>query len=404
MTQAGGGAERDAAATGSVGMSGRSGGGGSAEASPAAAPKPASRPGRLLAVDALRGIAVLLMIEQHLGVWLWEVPAGHKVWDFPGLVAVNALGGGAAPAFITVAGVGAALFLPGRARPDRAMFLRGLIVMGFGLLLNLLAPNWFSWRSWFVLHLMGFGMATTPIWRRLSSRALLAVTAAILVVTPLLLAALDTPGYLSGRRMAGYTGEFGGPLLPGAFWRLAFAEGQFPIFPWLSFYLAGLVAGRAVAAGEQAPIVRLGLVSLGIGGVGLAAFALGVPGIVDLPRYFKFNVPFFPATPAFILAVGGLVLLTLAAFIAFERRYPMSPRGPLVVLGRASLTLLLSHVVLFREGGMAFGFWKHFTAGQTLGILAAVFIVAVVVCRAWQRRGYAYGAEWLLRRLTPRDS
>jgi uncharacterized membrane protein len=359
---------------------------------------------RLLSVDALRGIAVLLMIEQHLGAWLWKVPAGHKVWDFPLLVGVNALGGGAAPAFITVAGVGAALFLPGRARPDRAMFLRGLIVMGFGLLLNLLAPNWFSWRSWFVLHLMGFGMATTPLWRRLSSRALLAVASAVLLATPLLLAALDTPGYLPGRRMAGYSGEFGGEVLPGAVWRLAFAEGQFPIFPWLSLYLAGLVAGRAVAEGEQAPIVRLGLAGLGFGGAGLAAFALGVPGVVDLPRYFKFNVPFFPATPAFILAIGGLVLLTLAAFIAFERRHPMSSRGPLVVLGRASLTLLLGHVVLFREGGMAFGFWKRFEAGETLAILGAVFVLAVILCRAWQRSGYAYGAEWLLRRLTPRES
>lgn len=370
-----------------------------AEATPGAAG--ASR--RLLAVDALRGIAVLLMIEQHLGVWLWKVPAGHKVWDYPVLVGINALGGGAAPAFITVAGVGAALFVPGRSRPDRAMFLRGLVVMGFGLLLNLLAPNWFSWRSWFVLHLMGFGMATTPLWRRLSSRALVAVVAAILLATPLLLAAFDTPGYLSGSRMAGYSGEFGGPLLPGAFWRLALAEGQFPIFPWLSFYLAGLVAGRAVAAGEQGPIVRLGLAGLGAGGAGLAAFALGVPGVAELPRYFKFNVPFFPATPAFILAIGGLVLLTLAAFIAFERSHPMSARGPLVVLGRASLTLLLGHVVLFREGAMAFGFWKRFDAGQTVAILAAVFVVAVTLCRAWQRSGYAYGAEWLLRRLTPRD-
>ncbi|MEZ4269086.1 MAG: DUF418 domain-containing transporter [Myxococcota bacterium] len=378
--------------------------GGGLEAGDAVGAVSKTRGPRLLAVDALRGIAVLLMIEQHLGAWLWKVPEGHKVWDFPGLVAINALGGGAAPAFITVAGVGAALFVPTRRRPDRTMVIRGLLVMGFGLLLNLMAPNWFSWRSWFVLHLMGFGMATTPLWRRLSSRALLVTTGAILLTTPMLLAALDTPGYLPGRRMAGFSGAFGGEAMPWAVWRLALAEGQFPIFPWLSFYLLGMVAGRALLDGRQSAIVRLGFASLAAGGLGLALFAAGVPGIVELPRYFKFNVPFFPATPAFVVAIGGLVLLTLAAFLAFERRYTMSPRGPLVVLGRASLTLLLSHVVLFREGGMAFGFWKSFGAGQTLVILAAVFFAAVVLCRAWERVGYAFGAEWVLRRLTPRDS
>ena len=100
---------------------------------PPAEPARAGSPGpRLLAVDALRGVAVILMIEQHLGAWLWKVPAGTRVWDHPVLVGINALGGGAAPAFITVAGVGTALFVASRQRPDRAMLVRGLVVMGFG--------------------------------------------------------------------------------------------------------------------------------------------------------------------------------------------------------------------------------------------------------------------------------
>lgn len=358
---------------------------------------------RLLSVDALRGIAVILMIEQHLGAWLWKVPPGTKVWDHPGLVAVNALGGGAAPAFITVAGVGSALFTSTRHHPDRALLVRGLVVMGFGLLLNLMVPHWFSWRSWFVLHLMGFGMATTPLWRRLGSRALLVAACAVLVATPLLQAAFDTPGYLPGRRMAGYSGGFGGPVLPWAFWRLALLEGQFPIFPWLAFYLAGLAAGRALLEDRLDAIARLGTAAFVLGGLGVGLFALSAPFVAAFPRVFKLNIPFFPATPAFVLGVGGLVLLTLWLFVMLERRRPMSPRGPLVVLGRSSLTLLLTHVVIFREGSMAVGLWKSFTAGQTLAILAAVFVVAALLGRAWQRTGYAYGAEWLLRRLTPAD-
>jgi uncharacterized membrane protein len=86
---------------------------------PPAEPARAGSPGpRLLAVDALRGIAVLLMIEQHLGAWLWKVPAGHKVWDFPRAGRRQRAGRRRRAAFITVAGVGAALFVAG-ARPPR---------------------------------------------------------------------------------------------------------------------------------------------------------------------------------------------------------------------------------------------------------------------------------------------
>ena len=48
---------------------------------------------RLLGLDALRGIAVFLMIEQHLGVWLWRGPnPGERMSDYPGLMVFNATG------------------------------------------------------------------------------------------------------------------------------------------------------------------------------------------------------------------------------------------------------------------------------------------------------------------------
>lgn len=49
---------------------------------------------RLLSLDALRGVAVILMMEQHLGVWL---PRRSGLTQGPLYMALNGLGGLAAP-------------------------------------------------------------------------------------------------------------------------------------------------------------------------------------------------------------------------------------------------------------------------------------------------------------------
>src|SRR5690349_4071162 len=93
---------------------------------------------RLLGLDALRGIAVFLMIEQHLGVWLWHGPARGETLehDYLGLMIFNALGGGAAPAFVTLAGIGSSLLVTARLlrdqNPDKTLAMRGIAVLGFG--------------------------------------------------------------------------------------------------------------------------------------------------------------------------------------------------------------------------------------------------------------------------------
>ena len=101
---------------------------------------------------------MFLMIEQHVGIWVWEGPApGMKQLDYPLLVGFNALGGMAAPLFVTLAGCGSAMFVAAkRPNTDQTLVRRGLVLMGFGLALNLTMqglgmvidendPGWFSW-------------------------------------------------------------------------------------------------------------------------------------------------------------------------------------------------------------------------------------------------------------------
>ncbi|MCX4246103.1 DUF1624 domain-containing protein [Paraliomyxa miuraensis] len=348
---------------------------------------------RLLALDALRGIAVFLMIEQHVGIWLWHGPGpGERQLDYPLLVGFNALGGMAAPLFVSLAGVGSALFVAaGRPRTDVTLVRRGLVLMLFGLALNFLTPSWFSWGSWFVLHMMGFAMALAPVWRRLPTPVLLLGCACVLISTVAVQLWLNTPIPLDNPRMRD-TSLPGGPL------RLALAEGQFPILPWLCFYLAGFCAGRFIKAERHGRIALLGACFVAVGGGGhlLARAPVAHPWI---QRGFELHLGFYPAS----VAIAGLLLggaLLLIAFVAWlETRRPIADDHPLVTLGRISLTLLMLHVVLFRELSRPIHWWRGLSANAALAVIFGFVILSILASRPWQRVGYRFGAEWLLRKI-----
>jgi uncharacterized membrane protein len=374
----------------------------SAHADTAATAAPSSelrRASRRHGLDALRGLAVFLMIEQHVGIWLWEGPGpGRTVGDHPILLGFNALGGAAAPLFVCLAGVGSALFVAaGRRHCDRTLVGRGLMLIGFGLALNLATPSWFSWGSWFVLHMMGFAMALAPIWRRMSSPALLATCGLVLVATVAGQHALATPIMLDNVRMRDVS-------LPGGMFRLALLEGQFPIFPWLSFYLAGFVTGRWIQRDRPGPVAIMGLTFMAVAGAGnlllkLVRPSLGPAAESLLFRAFGLQLGFFPASIAIVGLLLGGALLLVALVTWWERKRPLGAAHPLVAMGRASLTLLLLHVPLFREVTRPLGLWRGLPADLALVVVAGVVAVAVLGSMLWRRVDYRYGAEWLLRRV-----
>ncbi|MEZ4380575.1 MAG: DUF418 domain-containing transporter [Nannocystaceae bacterium] len=368
-----------------------------------------SRPAgeRLLSLDALRGLAVFLMMEQHMGVWLYRgVPGTHPPAH---LVAFNALGGAAAPLFITLAGVGTSLSLRRPGRGDALLLRRGLVLLGFGYLLNLLTPSWFTLRSWFVLHMMGVAIMTAPLWRRMSSRALLGAAALVVAAAAPVQHWLGTPVTLSNDRMA-LKPPF--EALAGGHLRVAFAEGQFPIVPWLSMFLVGMVVGRILgdtrgdAEARARALRRLAsgaaLLGLGLAVVGLlgeTAPALGFAAAEPWRRLFSVPLGFFPATSAIIVLLQAVVLWLIVIATGIEARAPWEPRSWIVALGRISLTLLLVHVVVFRELTRPIGLWQALDAETALAVIGLWTLLCAALARAWQRRGYRFGAEWLLRRV-----
>ncbi|MEL6341769.1 MAG: DUF418 domain-containing transporter [Myxococcota bacterium] len=420
---------------------------------------------RLYALDVMRGIAVFLMMEQHIGVWLWVTFASPSQFlKYPLFVGFNALGGGAAPLFVSLAGAGSALFAASRAgrwdpaRIDGTLMRRGLGVMAFGYLLNNLTPSWFeggSWYipyllvavvvlgpirrrlatrfggperlqdhlptwaigiiavavlaayplsavardvvdpgSWFVLNLMGVGILLSPLWRRMSTGALLGLAVAILLGTVGLQTWLETDFHLGNNQMRDTT-------MPGGAMRLALVEGQFPVFPWMALFLKGVVIGRLIVQERWTAITRLTAGALALGVLFAVTFGLMMAGVLPrnllLLRLVRFDGIFYPCSPAYILLVGGLVTFITSRVMAYERRNGLSEANIGVSLGRASLTLLLLHVWMFRELSRSVGLWSALEAPQAfVGTLVAIgvfWILAVL----WRRIGFRYGAEWLLR-------
>jgi len=352
--------------------------------------------GRVLSLDALRGLAVMFMIGQHLVYWV-----GAELSTSFTLRIFGALGGLAAPLFVTLSGLGSALLSGRHENPDRLLLGRGLLVMGFGYLLNLLTPHWFSMQSWYVLHLIAFGLLTAPLLRRAPNGLLFALVFITIAATVGVQDYLNTPLRLSNARMAE-------TVLPGGVLRLALAESYFPILPWMAFFIAGHLAGRWFACGRPEKMAGLG-VALAAGSLLLSAIYLAgfdFTRTALLVRVFKPIPYFYPALTPVTLFLLGTALVLIYLFVHVEQQMPVRAhvRAPakvpdgLVALGRCSLSVLILHVAILREAAVRMDFWRNLSTPVTVALTLALLAGFTVIAVRWTKANFRYGAEWLLRR------
>ena len=71
----------------------------------------------------------------------------------------------------------------------------------------------------------------------------------------------------------------------------------------------------------------------------------------------------------------------------------------MVSLGRASLTLLLLHVWMFRELSRPLGLWSTLDAPAAFGGMLLAITIYTLLAWQWRRIRFRYGAEWLLRQV-----
>ena len=122
--------------------------------------------------------------------------------------------------------------------------------------------------------------------------------------------------------------------------------------------------------------------------------------ILDLDGSADHEVPDFDEHDAEDSGSAVTVLVWLCLYAAVIAAIA-AHRGALVTLGRGSLTLLLVHVWLFREATRPIGVWQALDVMSSTALLIGFIVVAVVGTRIWQKYEYAFGAEWVLRKLAP---
>jgi len=333
-------------------------------------------PRRIRSLDAMRALAVLFMLEVHLGFW-WarELPAGNALVDIG-----TVLGGMAAPVFLVLAGVGLSLSRGSEIGGFVARSLkRGAALMAAGVAFTFVERAVYGPLGWGVLQCIGASLVICALAMRAPPAVRAVAGIALMVAAPILRFWQGIPGVLfSDQLMAAGSAQeyFQGMLL----------SGFFPLIPWVGFMLLGTSAGDwLLPSGPGARPDRRAHI--------LLTLFLFVAGTASLARG---TAPeFFPPSLTFSLLSSGVCLLALPAFLAWDsaRWEFLSP------LGRISLTVFIVHHLIGYEAFRAAGLLHSFEVGQALGLVVLTWALALLAARAWAGRGFRLSLEWVLARL-----
>jgi uncharacterized membrane protein len=318
---------------------------------------------RVLAIDALRGLIMVLMALDHANLFVaqkhssgeyWGGPFPHYDSALPFLTrAVTHL---AAPGFFMLMGAGMALLARRRARQgwDRRRVVRHFWIRGGLLMVLQLAVVNRAWElspgGWDidiyigVLFALGGAMilGSLLVWTR--PAALLALALVALFVTELLTTepALWPGDFTILERIL---------LVPGGDLSLWV---NYPILPWFELLLFGMALGHYIDIKREWPRAR-GL-WLGVGLLMVFIIVRGLNGFGNIrPRPGDgwidfFNLVKYPPSIAFSALTTGVNLSILGLFARGTRRGKPLLQG-MAVFGRTPLFFYVTHLFLYAGHG-----------------------------------------------------
>lgn len=331
-------------------------------------PKPV-RAGRLGMVDAVRGLAIVVMALDHVRAYL--TAAHFDPTDLaqagPALFLTRWITHFCAPAFVLLAGVGA--WLGGRRR-TRAELSRFLVTRGLWLILlefTVISAGWY----FNVRYELG-GIAQV-IWAIGASMVVLAALVHLPMgwITGIGIAMVAGHNLLDGIAAA----DAGRLALP---WSLLHVAGPldgapffivYPILPWIGVMALGYALGPLLGQGDSAARLRLRVAGAALvaGFVLLrAANGYGDPapwspqesGVTTALSFLKTTK--YPPSLLYLLMTLGPTLLLLS--LPFPARNRVA--GWLRTLGRAPLFFYVTHIYLIHTLAITLGVWQGFAAGE----------------------------------------
>ena len=352
-------------------------------------PVPAEGIGRLIPLDALRGLIMILMAIDHASYFVrhwhpfetWDQPLP----DYPSLAAMltRLATHPCAPGFYFLMGAGMLLFARARrqigwseGRIAGHLALRGLLLIAVEqLIVDLATAGQVYPFEFSILAGLGAVMLLGILCLRFSGKAQAAIGAAIILVMQFL------PGLLLHAELGIFT-----PIrllvLPGS---VGSAFVLYPPVPWLGVTLLGTAFARLLLSRPD----RAYRWALPAGAAGLGVFVLlrllGGFGNLRMPEGNTLvdflNVVKYPPSLSFLFLALGFDLVMLYAFSRSSRWLTTWAR-PLVILGQGALYFFLVHWFLYRALSLA---WPT-PAGlpQTYLAWGLGLVVLYPVCKAYE--------------------
>ena len=302
-------------------------------------------------VDALRGLAVLAMVQVHTAALL---PAPVEMTHILAFVSA-AIGGMAAPLFVTLSGWsvhrGLRRRIDARLSITRWLYVRIISLFLLQLVINLLLPQRFKWYTPGVLSLLALCTLLTPLmlrgdqifyslstWfipsraRLISAIAIVFVPVIFFIIFPTLVPEQDWWWFVSASSVKEWCLRL-------------FISGTYPVFPWVVYFLiGGILEHGLLDTGEKAPLLRRS---------GAFAFAtIILTGVVALSSGRRWAMTigdglltFFPANPWFVLVSLAWTVFLWNLFRAYSDRLTFLMRL-LASSGRLSLTIYVFHFAI----------------------------------------------------------
>ena len=349
---------------------------------------------RLPAIDAMRGLVMVLMALDHAShafnvgrytrdSFMWY-PTGAEIPAVQFFVRwVTHL---CAPTFLFLAGIVLALSTArrlSRGEPQSSIDI-SLLIRGFFILL--LDPLWMSigfgeGTVLQVLYAIGGSFCLMIPLRRLGMRSLFAIGLVILVFGEALAvwAGIDQKPGLMGTFLV-----TGGPVTQGVYV-------LYPLLPWFAYMILGWVCGAYMLQNKNVNPVRFvslaGIFSLT---VFLIVRGFNQYGNMLLYRYDNsipqwLHVSKYPPSLSFAALELGLMFLMLAVLFAWYRKRKPSPANPLQVFGRTPLFFYILHVHLLAVFAWTLKLYRAAGLVETGLATLVVLVVLYPFCRIYGR-------------------
>lgn len=389
---------------------------------------------RALSIDILRGFALVCMVLIHFMIYLGDVRA-TSTWFYFGFN--HLLGDWGASCFLIIMGMSQVFSGLNHADLDRRLLfkrslIRGVFIFITGLVMLILARGPSHVWQWDILTLIGLATLVLFYCRKFSSFKLLVGVLLIAVATPFL------RGQLA---IAPVWEENFVPVVPisNIFPDILFdparelqvprtipsiiqgflLTGEFPVFPWLLFPLAGCVLGRCAAKQKilkDLPFILVVGMAFVLLGLGLAYAGSLRPDASVISGYVA-PLCFYPDSFSIIFIQLGLSMSLISwMYCVCDARRPLHQTpgkiaGYFIRISRSSLTFYFLHYLLI-GWPLALIFLltgKYLIYNLLSGWLALFSGIAAVIflsllLQYWQKRDGKFTLEWFLfvitRRLT----